>query len=116
MLQELSEMIEEEIQKEVRQAKELMMGEPDRKVNYTPEQLNKFFQFKDLILSKIAPTFASKISDNIYCRFLQGFLWDQQEAATKMLKMLVNRVLTFRIGRRRSSCTIWFSKRSSRIS
>lgn len=67
----------------------LTSGQEDRKKNYSPEQLEKYFQFKETMKEKLGEEMVSKFSDNIYCRYLTGYVWDIQECEKNMAGMAV---------------------------
>lgn len=88
MNQELEEMLLKEIE-EMNKKMGIMAGElDDRKSQLTEDQLEIFLDFKEKINSKISEELSTHLTDNIYCRYLQGYVWELKVAEEKMIGML----------------------------
>ena len=61
----------------------------DRKHKYDGSQLDKFVVFKSKMSSKLGSQAVQDLSDNIYCRFLDGYLFNLEEAEKHMTNYLV---------------------------
>lgn len=68
---------------------QLLKSTVDRKTKFTEDQIDKYFEFKEMIVSKVGQELANKFSDNVYCRYLTGYVWDLKVAETNMLGMIV---------------------------
>lgn len=87
MIQDLFDDLDEE---EKKRKKELLEGSDDRKSCYNDQQIDKYFEFKDIMKAKLGEQLANQFSDNVYCRYLTGYVWDLKIAEEKMTGMAVN--------------------------
>lgn len=90
---ELEDILNQELD-EIKKKRLLLAGEmDDRKCLLTEDQLEIFLDFKEKINSQISEELASHLTDNIYCRYLQGYIWELKTAEMKISGMLVNFIL-----------------------
>ena len=89
MTEGLVDMFKDWQKKEEENANELANSAPDRKSKYTEDELQIFLEFRDRMRDKIREETWQQFSDNIYCRYLNGYVWDLKIAEEKLLGMVV---------------------------
>lgn len=61
----------------------------DRKHKYSDKQLDMFIEFQTRMIQKMGVEKTEGLTDNVYCRFLDGYLFDLQEGEKHMTAFLV---------------------------
>lgn len=87
----LATLIIEEIDQENDRLKDIEgLNLDDRKSKYSQEQLIAFVDFKDSIIHKMGAEKTNGLDDNIYCRFLDGYLFNIPECTKNITGFLVS--------------------------
>lgn len=60
----------------------------DRKKKYDSAKLTEFVRFKNKMVQKLGSHATDGLPDNVYCRFLDGYLFNIQECETHMTNFL----------------------------
>lgn len=91
LAKELNELLQaEQAQEEQNEIARMSLDLNDRKYKYSKEQLTKFLEFKALMTKKLGEELCGKLSDNTFCRFLDGYLFKFEECEKNMTDYLVN--------------------------
>ena len=91
MVKEIRNLIkEDQEQEEKTEIARLALDLDDRKHKYTKEQLLKFVQFKQIMTVKMGKKVCGNLADNVFCRFLDGYLFNFIECEKNMTDYLVS--------------------------
>lgn len=82
---------EDQDQEDEREIARLSLDLTDRKYKYSKEQLTKFVEFRTLMTKKMGEEVCGKLSDNTFCRFLDGYMFNFHECEKNMTDYLVAR-------------------------
>lgn len=87
---EIKNMLKAETEEEEKlEIQRLNLNMEDRKHKYDRDKIKKYLQFKERMVKKMGVEATSDLTDNSYCRFLDGYLFDFDECEKNMTNMIV---------------------------